>query len=608
MTRGELLEKANSLPLAPGVYLMHAKDGTVIYVGKAKKLKNRVSQYFQAGRGHNLKTHIMVDQVDDFETIIVGSEFEALVLENALIKQHMPRYNILLKDDKGYPFVRLSREAYPRFSMDRRDRCDWARYFGPYGGRFETRAALDAIAGALRLPACRKKFPRDIGKERPCLNYHMGRCDGFCRPEMTAEEYNRRMDMAVKILEGRTKLVTAELERDMEQAAEELRFEEAAALRDRIQAIQVLGKRQKVIAAVCADTDVWGMYLESKCCYAVLHYQEGQLTGREAELFAASALDDPGEILSALLLQYYGGRSVLPREICIPVAIEDQEVLEQLLAEKAGHKVALRVPQRGERAQVLAMAADNAREEAERQTTQAERADKTLELLGRMMDLEEPPEWLESYDISNTGGEDIVASMVVFHGSKPAKDRYRRFRIKELNGRPDDYRSMEEVLTRRFTHYMEKDKKFMPLPDVLLIDGGEQHAKVARRVSERFGLAIPIFGMVKDDRHRTRALVTPDGREIGIQASQAVFSLIGRIQEETHRFAITYNRQSHGKTVRGSTLDDIPGVGEARRVALLKHFKSLKAIREAALEELQAVVPRNAAQAVYEHFHPRQEE
>ena len=608
MTRGELLEKANSLPLAPGVYLMHAKDGTVIYVGKAKKLKNRVSQYFQAGRGHNLKTHIMVDQVDDFETIIVGSEFEALVLENALIKQHMPRYNILLKDDKGYPFVRLSREAYPRFTMVSRVQSDGARYFGPYGGRFETRAALDAIAGALRLPACRKKFPRDIGKERPCLNYHMGRCDGFCRPEMTAEEYNRRMDMAVKILEGRTKLVTAELERDMEQAAEELRFEEAAALRDRIQAIQVLGKRQKVIAAVCADTDVWGVYLESKCCYAVLHYQEGQLTGREAELFAASALDDPGEILSALLLQYYGGRSVLPKEICIPVAIEDQEVLEQLLAEKAGHKVALRVPQRGERAQVLAMAADNAREEAERQTTQAERADKTLELLGRMMDLEEPPQWLESYDISNTGGEDIVASMVVFHGSKPAKDRYRRFRIKELNGRPDDYRSMEEVLTRRFTHYMEKDKKFMPLPDVLLIDGGEQHAKVARRVSERFGLAIPIFGMVKDDRHRTRALVTPDGREIGIQASQAVFSLIGRIQEETHRFAITYNRQSHGKTVRGSTLDDIPGVGEARRVALLKHFKSLKAIREAALEELQAVVPRNAAQAVYEHFHPRQEE
>ena len=601
MTRGELLEKANSLPLAPGVYLMHAKDGTVIYVGKAKKLKNRVSQYFQAGRGHNLKTHIMVDQVDDFETIIVGSEFEALVLENALIKQHMPRYNILLKDDKGYPFVRLSREAYPRFTMVSRVQSDGARYFGPYGGRFETRAALDAIAGALRLPACRKKFPRDIGKERPCLNYHMGRCDGFCRPEMTAEEYNRRMDMAVKILEGRTKLVTAELERDMEQAAEELRFEEAAALRDRIQAIQVLGKRQKVIAAVCADTDVWGMYLESKCCYAVLHYQEGQLTGREAELFAASALDDPGEILSALLLQYYGGRSVLPREICIPVAIEDQEVLEQLLAEKAGHKVALRVPQRGERAQVLAMAADNAREEAERQTTQAERADKTLELLGRMMDLEEPPEWLESYDISNTGSDDIVASMVVFENGRPLKRDYRHFKLKDMDG-PDDYASMEQVLTRRFRRYLDGDEKFNTKPDLLLIDGGENHVRVAQRVLEAMNLDIPAFGMVKDDRHRTRALVAPDGREIGIQAIPAVFALIGQIQEETHRFAIEFNRQQRKGRVQGSTLDKIPGVGEVRRAQLLKHFKSVKAVRGAPLEELERVVPKNTAQAVYHYF------
>ena len=604
MTREELLEKANSLPLAPGVYLMHDKADTVIYVGKAKKLKNRVSQYFQAGRGHNLKTQTMVSQVNEFDTIIVGSEFEALVLENALIKQYMPHYNILLKDDKGYPFVRLSREEYPSFSIVGRVASDGARYFGPYGGRSETRSALDAIANALHLPTCNKKFPRDIGKERPCLNHHMGRCDGFCRPEMTAEEYNRRMDMAVQILEGKTRLLTARLEEEMLRAAEDLRFEEAAALRDRIQAVKVLGKRQKVIAGICADTDVWGLYCQAKCCYAVLHYEEGQLTGREAEIFSASAAEDEGEILSALLMQYYGGRSVLPREIYIPCAIEDQEVLEQLLAEKAGHKVAVRVPQRGERAEVLRMAAANAREEAERQTTAQERTDRTLELLGRMMQLESAPEWMESYDISNTGGEDIVASMVVFHGSRPAKDRYRRFRIKELEGRPDDYRSMEEVLTRRLTHYMEQDKKFMPLPDVMLIDGGQQHAKVARRVTERFGLAIPIFGMVKDDRHRTRALITPEGREIGIQNNQAVFSLIGRIQEETHRFAITYNRQSHGRSVRGSALDGIPGVGEARRTALLRHFKSIKAIREAGLEELAAVVPKNTAQAVYDWAHP----
>ena len=602
MTREELLEKANSLPLAPGVYLMQDKSGAIIYVGKAKKLKNRVSQYFQAGRGHTLKTHTMVNLVHDFDTIIVGSEFEALVLENALIKQHMPRYNILLKDDKGYPFVRLSRDAYPKFSVVSRVQSDGARYFGPYGGRGETHAALDAISNALHLPTCNRKFPRDIGKERPCLNHHMGRCDGFCRAEMTAEEYNRRMDMAVQLLEGKTRQVTGKLEEEMLAAAEDLRFEEAAALRDRIQAIKVLGKRQKVIAGICADTDVWGLYCQTKCCYAVLHYEEGQLTGREAELFAASAVEDEGEILSALLLQYYGNRGVLPKEICIPVEIEDREVLEQLFTEKARHKVSVKVPQRGERVQVLRMAADNAREEAERQTSAQERTDKTLELLGKFMGLEKAPEWLESYDISNTGAEDIVASMVVFHGSRPAKDRYRRFRIKELDGHPDDYRSMEEVLTRRLTHYMEQDKKFMPLPDVMLIDGGEQHAKVARRVTERFGLAIPIFGMVKDDRHRTRALITPEGREIGIQNNQAVFTLIGRIQEETHRFAITFNRQSHAKTVKGSTLDAIPGVGEVRRTALLKHFKSLKAIKEATLEQLQQVVPKNTAKAVYEWF------
>jgi len=313
MTKEELLEKANSLPLAPGVYLMHDKDDTIIYVGKAKKLKNRVSQYFQSGRGHDLKTHTMVGQVDHFDTIIVSSEFEALVLENALIKQHQPRYNILLKDDKGYPFVRLSREEYPRFSIVSRVSNDGSRYFGPYGSRGETRMALDAIAGALHLPTCSRKFPRDIGKERPCLNHHMGRCDGFCRPVMTAEEYNRRIDMAVQVLDGKLRVLTARLEEEMLQAAEELRFEEAAALRDRIQAVKVLSKRQKVIAGICADTDVWGLYCQAKCCYAVLHYEEGQLTGREAELFDPSAVEDEGEILSALLLQYYGGRHVLPR-------------------------------------------------------------------------------------------------------------------------------------------------------------------------------------------------------------------------------------------------------------------------------------------------------
>ena len=320
-------------------------------------------------------------------------------------------------------------------------------------------------------------------------------------------------------------------------------------------------------------------------------------------MFSAHAVGDNEEILSALLLQYYGERSVLPREIDIPTEIEDRAVLAQLLAEKAGHSVTIRVPQRGERAEVLRMAADNAREEAERQTTAAERTDRTLELLGNLMGLEKAPDWIESYDISNTGAEDIVGAMVVFHRGKPAKERYRKFHIKTVEGHPDDYRSMEEVLTRRFTRYVQQDKKFMPLPDVLLIDGGVEHAVVAQKVVAHFSLAIPIFGMVKDHRHRTRALVTAEGHEIGIQHNQAIFSLIGHIQEETHRFAITFHRESHGKSVKSSTLDTIVGVGEARRTALLKHFKSIRAISEAGYDELCAVVPKNVAQAVYAHFH-----
>lgn len=608
MTKGELLEKANSLPLAPGVYLMKNLHHEVIYVGKAKKLKNRVSQYFQAGHGHDLKTHTMVGQVDDFDTIIVRTEFEALVLENSLIKQHMPRYNILLKDGKGYPFVRLSGERYPRFTMVNKRVEDGARYFGPFGGRYETRSAIDAISAALKLPTCSKQFPRDIGRERPCLNHHMGRCDGFCRGIPDETEYRHRIEQVVLLLTGNVGEVTRSIEREMAAAAEDLQFERAAELRDRMRAIETLSKRQQVIAAHCADTDVWGLYRGGRCCYAILHYEQGQLIYREAQVFAAPANEEEGEMLSALLLQYYGERTVLPREILLPMEIEDMDAFAQLLGEASGHKVHVRFPQRGEKAEIMAMARDNAKEEAERQTTKAEREDRTLSLFARMLGLPTPPERMEAYDISNTGGSDIVASMTVFQGAKPLKRAYRRFKIREVAGHPDDYRSMEEVLTRRFQRFVEGDEKFSPLPDVLLIDGGEQHAQVARRVTERFGFAIPIFGMVKDGRHRTRALVTPDGHEIGIQQNQAVFAMVGQIQEETHRFAITYHHESHSRSVRQSALDEIQGVGAARRQALLKHFKSVKAIADAPVEDLAAVVPRSIAEAVYRKFHPKGEE
>ena len=606
--KSELLEKANSLPLAPGVYLMKNDRHEVIYVGKAKKLKNRVSQYFQAGHGHNLKTQVMVSQVNDFDTIIVRSEFEALVLENSLIKQHMPRYNILLKDGKGYPFVRLSRESYPRFTMVNKPAEDTARYFGPFGGRYETRSAIDAICAALKLPTCSRQFPRDIGKERPCLNHHMGRCDGFCRGFPDGEEYCRRIEQAVLLLTGKIDEVTGEIEEEMLQAAEKLQFERAAELRDRIRAIETLSKRQGVIAAHCADTDIWGLYRGGRCCYAILHYEQGQLIYRESQVFSAPANEEEDEMLAALLLQYYGERTALPREIFLPFEIGEVEAFAQLLAEASGHKVHVRVPQRGGKAELMAMAAQNAKEEAERQTTHAEREDRTLALFAKMTGLTELPERMEAYDISNTGGSDIVASMTVFHGTKPAKSAYRRFKIKELSGHPDDYASMEEVLRRRFQRYVDGDEKFSPLPDVLLIDGGEQHAQVAARVTEAFGMNIPIFGMVKDGRHRTRALVTPAGREIGIQQNQAVFALVGRIQEETHRFAITYHHESHSRSVRRSALDEIPGIGPARRQALMKHFKSVKAIAAASPEELAGIVPQNTAQAVYRHFHITNEE
>ncbi len=608
MTREELREKANDLPLTPGVYLMMDKTGKVIYVGKAKKLKNRVSQYFQDSAAHTVKTRQMVSQVDRFDTIFVSSEFEALVLENSLIKRHSPKYNILLKDDKGYPFVRLSRETYPRFSLVNKMAADSARYFGPFGGRQETRQALDAVCAALRLPTCRRQFPRDIGAERPCLNFHMGRCDGFCRPEMTAEEYNRRIEQAVLLLEGKSKQLLREMTAEMEAEAEALKFEQAALLRDRINAISALGKKQTVIAGLCADTDIWGLYRGSgKCCYAVLHVEKGQLTGRETELFTAPVEEPEEEMLSALTAQYYLPRSILPHEILLPLDTEDCEELSEVLTRRAGHKVWVHVPQRGEKAELLAMARRNAAQEAERATTDAERVAHTLELLQKMLDLPSPPGRMESFDISNTGKSDIVASMVVYSGTRPLKSAYRRFQIKGLDGHPDDYASMAEVLTRRLQRAADGDEKFLPLPDIFLIDGGETHARTAQQVAERFGVDVPIFGMVKDDRHRTRALVTPEGREIGISGNQAVFSLIGQIQEETHRFAITYHHQRHGKSTLRSALDEIPGVGPKRREELKRAFGTIKAIREADVEALAAVIPRSAAEAVYRKFHTEKE-
>ena len=610
MTFDELKEKAHALPLKPGVYIMQDAKNEVIYVGKAKALKNRVSQYFANLASHTEKTRAMVSQIDHFDVIVADSEFEGLILENSLIKRHQPHYNILLKDDKGYPYIRLTvKEPYPRFSLVNRAAEDGARYFGPYGSRGSTQNIIDALRVALKLPSCSRKFPRDIGKERPCLNYHMGQCDGYCRKEMDQTRYREAIDQAVRLLEGQFKEVGEELLAEMEQAAEELRFEKAAELRDRFKAIELLGKRQKVVAGSLADTDVVGFHKgeATRSCFVVLHYVEGELAAKDWELIETPMEEDTADILSALVGQYYGGRGRLPRQILLPCELEDAVPLMRLLSEQAGHRVELITPQRGAKMDLIRLANKNAVEEVERWTTREERQSKLMELLGRMLDLDAPPRRIESYDISNQGADDIVASMVVYVNAKPLKRDYRRFKLKDMDG-PDDYASMEQVLTRRFQRYLDGDEKFSDKPDLLLIDGGVNHPNVAVRVLESLGLRIPIFGMVKDDRHCTRALVTPEGKEIGIQGNQAIFSLIGQIQEETHRFAIEFHRQQQNQRVRGSVLDQIPGVGEKRRAELLKAFKSIKNIKSATLAELEDAVPKNTARAVYDFFHQKGEE
>ena len=603
MTFDELKEKAHALPLKPGVYIMQDARNEVIYVGKAKALKNRVSQYFADLASHTEKTRAMVSQIDHFDVIIADSEFEALVLENSLIKRHQPRYNILLKDDKGYPYIRLTvKDPYPRFSLANKAAEDGARYFGPYGSRGSTQGIIDALRLALKLPSCSKKFPRDIGKERPCLNYHLGQCDGYCRPEMDQGRYREAVEQAIRLLEGKFKEVGEELQAEMERAAEELRFEKAAELRDRYRAIELLGKRQKVVAGSLADTDVVGFHRgEAKSCFVVLHYVDGELAAKDWDLIETPMEADEAENISALVRQYYAGRGRLPRQILLPCELEDEAPLARMLSEAAEYRVNLVIPQRGAKMDLIRLANKNAVEEVERWTTREERQSRLLELLGRLLSLEGAPKRIESYDISNTGADDIVASMVVYVNARPLKRDYRHFKLKDMQG-PDDYASMEQVLTRRFRRYLDGDEKFGDLPDLLLIDGGENHARVAVRVLEECGLTIPVFGMVKDDRHRTRALITPEGREIGIQGNPSVFSFIGQIQEETHRFAIEFNRLQRKSRVQGSVLDKIPGVGEKRRAELLKHFKSVKNIRAASLAELEETVDRRTARAVFAFF------
>lgn len=602
VTFDELKDKALSLPYAPGVYIMRDKTDKVIYVGKAKKLKNRVSQYFQDTAAHTPKTKMMVSKIHHFDVIVAASEFEALVLECSLIKRYMPKYNILLKDDKGYPYLRLDmKELYPRITLVSKLSDDGAHYYGPFGSRGVTYGVLEAIEKTLKLPTCTREFPRDVGKDRPCLNYHMNQCAGWCQENKSCTEYRETMEQARQLLGGNYKSVAEEIKKQMLAAADNLEFELAASLRDRLGAVESLGQKQLVTAGTLADTDVVGYgETEVKACFAVLHFSGGNLLDKEYEVFPTP--DDKEEAVSSLMKQFYLSRGFAPKHVLLPFPLEDGELFSALMEQQFGRASKLRVPQRGDNTRLVELACKNALEEARRVTDKEERNSAILTLLGKMLGIPAPRR-IESFDISNISGTDIVASMVVFQDGKPKKSDYKRFKVEGLDNQ-DDYASMYQVVKRRFVHFKAGDKGFDAPPDLLLIDGGIVHAQTAERALNEVGVSFPVFGMVKDDRHRTRALVTTDGQEISIDTNQAIFSLIGNIQEETHRFAITYHRQLRSKRLRYSELDGIAGVGPKRKQELLKQFKSIKAIGEATLADLERLLPRDAAQAVYRHFHP----
>ena len=603
--RRELRKKAMNLPLHPGVYIMHDKSGEIIYIGKAKALKNRVSQYFGSEKNHEEKVRQMVAHVDWFEYILTDSEFEALVLEASLIKQHTPKYNILLKDDKGYHYIKITNEAWPRLSQAKQIADDDAKYLGPYVSSWATKESVDEALKIFRLPDCTRRFPQDIGKKRPCLNYYIQQCCAPCLGKITESEYRELIDEAVDFVQGGSAASVKKLEQKMLEASENLQFERAARLRDRLQAIKRMADRQKVVANSIPEQDVIALAQgPSAACFQVFRYQDARLCDRES--FPMGPVGEPESARSEFIERYYSIRDRIPPRVMLDAPAENMALLEQWLSAKAGRAVHLVVPQIGEQAKLAEMVRSNAAEQVAQTTGRTGRETSALDELGRLLGLQNPPQYIESYDISNLAGEDNVAGMIVFENGRPLKSAYRKFKIKTVEGQ-DDYGSMNEVLTRRFQEYeqhKDENEGFGRLPDLILLDGGKGQVSAVRPVLEHFKLQIPLFGMVKDNSHRTRA-ITGDGGEIAINSHRAAFTLVSSIQDEVHRWAIGYHRQSRKKHAFASSLTQIEGIGEKRAKALLHHFRTITAIREATLEEL-AFAPdmtRPAAQKVYDYFH-----
>lgn len=604
MTEKELRKKAMALPLQPGVYIMKNKDRKIIYIGKAKKLKNRVSSYFGSHSNHSLKVIRMVENVDDFDYILCDSEFEALVLECSLIKQHQPKYNILLKDDKGYNYIKITKEQFPRIRECKQMLDDNATYIGPYTSNFSVKQAVEETLKIFKLPRCNKKFPKDYGKSRPCLNGFMGICSAPCAGRIKQEEYANNVEDAIAFLKGGSVKAVRQMQEQMQELSENLQFEEAAKLRDRIRAIKNLEEKQKVVSINVPEEDVFALVNSNKkACFEVIRFEHGKLT--DTEFWLIDSVDDLAQSRFELIERYYSMRDRIPSRIAVDGEIADEELLKSFLESKRGKKLEFIHPQKGEHLSIVNMCISNANEHLAQQQGRLGKELATLEELRGLLGLEKLPEYIESYDISHTFGADNVAGMVVFHNGRPMKSAYKRFAIKGFDGQ-NDVGSMREVLTRRFNHYYndEEGSTFKILPDLILLDGGEPQVNAVLPVVRSMGLNVPIFGMVKDNKHRTRAIAV-NGGEIEINSHRKVFTLVSSIQEEVHRFAITYHHNKHKKSTLSTSLTKIEGIGDAKAKALLKHFKTVTAIKNASVEELAQAngISKKNAENIFEFYH-----
>lgn len=594
-----LKEKANKLPLTPGVYIMKDKEGKIIYIGKAKALKNRVSQYFGSQENHLTKVRRMVENVEDFDYILTDSEFEALVLECSLIKQNMPKYNILLKDSKGFSYIKITKGWRNIYAVLQKDDSD-ADYLGPYTAGFSVTKAVEQAKKIYKLPTCNKAFPRDIGKERPCLNYHLGICCAPCSGKISLGEYLQNVDGALDFLKYGGNKTIKKLTAQMEEAAENLEFEKAAKIRDTIKSIEKVGNSQKVVFSTYKEQDVFALCaMDGKACFAVLRFEDNSLC--DSEHFLTDESDELSTMRAQLITSYYSMNRKIPPRIEIDGEVEDKENIEKWLSEKRGTNVSIVIPQKGTQAKLVEMCKQNAMQKLSEKYRVNDRNREALEELAMVLGLSKTPEYIEAYDISHTGGSDNVAGMVVFKDGKPLKSAYRRFAIKGFTGQ-DDYGSMAEVLSRRFEEYHKGQSEglsvgFARLPDLILLDGGKGQVNAVLPVMEKYGIDVPLYGMVKNSKHRTSAISTSNGR-IDFNARKKAFTLVTNIQDEVHRYAVAYHHKKHKKSAINSTLTSIKGIGDKKAKNLMLKFKSLEAIGKADKETLMSVPGITEANAI----------